>query len=214
MVRKVFWEDPYLTTLTTHVTSVEGNNITVDSTIFYAFSGGQESDKGTFNNYEVIKASKHEHEIIYTIEDHQFQVGDEVIMKIDWQRRYRLMRLHFAAELILELAYQYAKGIEKIGAHISSEKARIDFIWDKNISQMFEFLESQVCQLVKEDHEIISEFSDEDNERRYWKIEGFSQVSCGGTHLKKTSEIGNIKLKRVNIGKGKERIEIYLEGSC
>ena len=44
---KVFWEDPYLTELKTRITSVNGNDVTVDQTIFYAFSGGQESDEGT-----------------------------------------------------------------------------------------------------------------------------------------------------------------------
>lgn len=48
------------------------------------------------------------------------------------------------------------------------------------------------------------------NERRYWKINEFAAVPCGGTHIKRTGEIGQIKLKRVNPGKGKERIEIYL----
>ena len=44
---------------------------------------------------------------------------------------------------------------------------------------------------------------------RYWEIEGFARVPCGGTHLKRTGEVGNIALKRKNIGKGKERIEVY-----
>ncbi|WP_409365703.1 hypothetical protein [Fluoribacter gormanii] len=39
----------------------------------------------------------------------------------------------------------------------------------------------------------------------------FSQEPCGGTHVKRTQEIGTICLKRVNPGKGKERIEIYVD---
>ena len=41
-------------------------------------------------------------------------------------------------------------------------------------------------------------------------IDGFARVACGGTHIKRTGEVGPIKLKRNNIGKGKERIEIFL----
>jgi len=44
----------------------------------------------------------------------------------------------------------------------------------------------------------------------YWEIDGFSKVPCGGTHVKSTAEVGLVKLKRVNIGSGKERIEIKL----
>lgn len=43
----------------------------------------------------------------------------------------------------------------------------------------------------------------------FWEVPGFARVSCGGTHLKRTGEVGNIMLKRKNIGKGKERIEVY-----
>ena len=64
--------------------------------------------------------------------------------------------------------------------------------------------------LIDSNQEIISAFSDEDNERRYWKIKEFSQVPCGGTHIKRTLEIGTIRLKRTNPGKGRERIEIYV----
>lgn len=211
MTKKVFWEDPYVKQLITTVTSVNGNEITVDATIFFAFSGGQESDFGVINGFKVIEAKKEGTEIIYTLEEnHHLKVGDEVEMVIDWSRRYRLMRLHFAAEIILELVYKHLNPIEKIGAHISEEKARIDFIWDKNISMAFEMILKDANELIHSNYDIISEFSDPEQERRYWKIENFAKVSCGGTHLKKTGEIGSIQLKRVNLGKGKERIEIYL----
>ena len=59
----------------------------------------------------------------------------------------------------------------------------------------------------------IKDFSDIENERRYWEIKGFSKVPCGGTHVKSTAEVGYITLKRVNIGGGKERIEIKLTKS-
>jgi len=211
MTRKVFWDDPYLSELETNVTGVNGNDITVDRTIFYAQSGGQESDHGKINNYRVIQAQKIGKEIIYSIEDgHCLRPGDRVIITIDWERRYQLMRLHFAAEVILELVYQNLRGVEKIGAHISHDKARIDFKWEGNISKVFPILEKEAQKIIEANQEIESIFTNEESEIRNWKVEGFSQVPCGGTHLKRTGEIGKLKLKRNNIGKGKERIEIYL----
>lgn len=211
MVEKVFWTNPYLTELETRISSTNGNVITVEQTIFYAFSGGQESDTGTIGGYAVQEARKNGHEIMYTIEEgHGLQAGDPVTMTIDWERRYRLMRLHFAAEVVLELAYKHLAGIEKIGAHIAEDKARIDFIWHENISKSFPQIEREANDIVRDDHPIISAFSDEGNGRRYWEIKDFSRVPCGGTHLKQTGEVGEIKLKRNNIGKGKERIEIYV----
>jgi Ser-tRNA(Ala) deacylase AlaX len=212
MTRKVFWEDPYLTEIETTVTGVKDNDVTVDRTIFYALSGGQESDYGSINNNRVIQARKEDKEIIYTLGDgHGLQPGDRVKMTIDWERRYQLMRLHFSAEVVLELVYPKLKDIEKIGAHIAQDKARIDFKWDENISKTFPFLEKEALKVIKANQEIESAFSDQESEERYWKVEGFARVPCGGTHLKRTGEIGKIALKRKNIGKGKERIEIYLK---
>jgi len=211
MTKKLFWEDPYLTQIETHITSVKGNDITVEQTIFYALSGGQESDGGTIGDRRVLQARKEGKEIVYTLEEgHGLKPGDPVKIEIDWERRYRLMRLHFAAEIILELVYRNLDSIKKIGAHIAHDKARIDFEWDANISKEFPVLKKEARQIIGENREIISAFSDEEREERYWEIREFSRVPCGGTHLKKTGEIGEIELKRKNIGKGKERIEIYV----
>ncbi|MBU2699952.1 Ser-tRNA(Ala) deacylase AlaX [Sporomusaceae bacterium BoRhaA] len=210
-VKKVFWDDPYLTELTAKVTSINGGMVTVDRTIAYAFSGGQESDYGTINQYPILNAEKIGKQIVYSLEEeHDLHVDDEVLIKIDWERRYKLMRLHFAAEIILELVYQNYNRPEKIGAHISVDKARLDFFWQGNISQTFDFLEREANRLIDDDVMIKSEFSDQASEIRYWEIENFARVSCGGTHIKKTGEIGKVSLKRNNIGKGKERIEIIL----
>jgi Ser-tRNA(Ala) deacylase AlaX len=211
VTQKLFWQDPYLTRLDTRITRVDGEAVTVAETIFYAFSGGQESDSGTLAGRPVLKAHKDGLEIWYTLEaGHGLKVGDAVTMQIDWVRRYRLMRLHFAAELVLELAYQNMKGIEKIGAHISQDKARIDFRWAENISAAFPLLETAANQIVEKDAAIVSAYSDEAQERRYWEVPGFARVPCGGTHLKRTGEVGKVQLKRDNIGKGKERIEVHV----
>jgi alanyl-tRNA synthetase len=120
------------------------------------------------------------------------------------------MRLHFAAEVVLELIYRQLIGVQKVGAHISAEKARIDFEWAESISWLLPEIKKEAQRIINANLNIISEFSDEEAERRYWEVEGFATVPCGGTHLKQTSEVGKIKLKRKNIGKGKERVEIVL----
>ncbi|WP_028974472.1 alanyl-tRNA editing protein [Spirochaeta cellobiosiphila] len=212
MVQKVFWENPYQTELLTTIKTREGRTVSLDSTIFYAFSGGQESDTGTIGGVNVLSARKEGWDIYYELaEVPSFKPGDEVLVKIDWERRYLLMRLHFAAEIILELCYSTWPGIEKIGAHISQDKARIDFLWEESLAPFYPKLLEAYQNLVDQNLPIISAFSDEEQQRRYWKIDGFGQVPCGGTHLRSTGELGPIKLKRKNIGKGKERIEIRFD---
>lgn len=207
-VEKFFWDDPYLTKLDAVVKSVNEDCITVDRTIAFAFSGGQESDTGAIGGYNILRADKQDKQIVYQLGGHAFSVGDPVLITIDWDRRYKLMRLHFAAEVVLELIYQNFDRPEKIGAHIAEDKARVDFLWDGNISKTFDFLQGEINRLVANDLPIKSDFSDPEEELRFWEIEGFARVPCGGTHIKRTGEIGELLLKRNNIGKGKERIEI------
>ncbi len=120
------------------------------------------------------------------------------------------MKLHFAAEIILELVNQNFNRPEKIGANITSEKSRLDFIWENNISEMFPLLEAKAKEIINANLPIESAFSDPITEIRFWKIEGFGKVACGGTHIRRTGEIGAIRLKRDRQGKNKERIEIFL----
>lgn len=209
-MRKVFWDNPYQCKLTTKVAEVSGQQILLEETISFSFSGGQESDKASINDLPILNSEMEGNLIYYTLEEgHGLCPGDQVFMEIDWPRRYRLMRLHFAAELILELVTQKL-GLEKIGAHISETKARIDFVFDKNISLIFEETLNEYNKIIQRNLPIKTCFSDKENERRFWQIEGFAKVPCGGTHVKSTSEVGFINLKRVNIGSSKERIEIKL----
>ncbi|MDT8273992.1 MAG: alanyl-tRNA editing protein, partial [Desulfomonilia bacterium] len=171
-VEKLFWQDPYLTEIDARITSCRGNRVTLDRTIFYAASGGQESDTGTIGDLLVARAEKGGLEIFYTLQGpHSFTTGDRVTVRIDWERRSRLMRLHFAAEIILELVYQHLNMPVKIGANISSDKARIDFSWEGRISDAFPLLEAEAKRIVDEDAPIRSDFSDLAREERFWEIE-------------------------------------------
>ncbi|MDR3410641.1 MAG: alanyl-tRNA editing protein [Formivibrio sp.] len=211
MTEKIFWSDPYLSALDTLVTAVDSDTIQLKETIFYAFSGGQESDSGTIGGYPVQTATKVGTDIHYRLApDHPLRTGDAVHVEIDWPRRYALMRLHFAAELVLELVSREVTAIEKVGAHIAQDKARIDFKTTENISAYFPIVSAKAQAIIEADLPIISAFSDEAAQRRYWEIPDFARVPCGGTHLRSTREVGGIRLKRKNVGKGTERIEIYL----
>ena len=211
-VKKIFWENPYLTETDAIITFVDNSVVTLDQTIIYALSGGQQSDSGTIAGHQVIEAKKDGKEILYTLEqNHGLSVGQNVILSIDWPKRYKIMKLHFAAELILELVYQNYGRPEKTGANITEDKARIDFFWEGNISETFPNLLKKIEDLISSNLEIRSCFEDEEAETRYWEIGGFAKVPCGGTHIRTTGEIGGIYLKRNNVGNGKERIEIYLQ---
>lgn len=210
IMRKIFWDNPYQQVLTTKVANVNGNELLFEETIAYSFSGGQESDKTFINNLPVLDSRKEGNLIYYTLpEEHALSVGDEIKMSIDWLRRYRLMRLHFAAELVLEIVTQKYQ-LEKVGAHIAEHKARIDFVYPHHISSLFEVILEDYNKIIHADMPIQTGFSDVATQKRFWKIDGFAEVPCGGTHVKSTKEVGFVTLKRSRSGKGIERIEIKL----
>lgn len=226
-MQKEFWRNPYQRTLKTKILSINGNEILFDKTIAYSFSGGQENDKATINEVPILSSRMDQHYIYYILpDDHGFSVGDIVKMEIDWPRRNRLMRLHFACELILALINRMygnkkpeeellAKeidqlGIEKVGAHIGEDSARIDFRSPINISKDFPVLLTEYKKIIEADLPIEKGYLDEESQKRYWRVAGLAMIPCGGTHVRSTGEIGMITLKRENVGKGIERIKIKL----
>jgi Ser-tRNA(Ala) deacylase AlaX len=141
----------------------------------------RQESSGSIDGRPVLGARWAGRNIVYRLAaDHGLRVGDAVAVEIDWARRYRLMRLHFAAEVVLELVYRMLGNPEKIGAHIAADKARIDFVFEGNISKHFPELEAAANAIVAADHAIISAYEDEANERRYWKIPN-SPPFRGGT---------------------------------
>jgi Ser-tRNA(Ala) deacylase AlaX len=226
MTRKLFWADPYLSRADCVVAAVDGRAVELESTIFFAFSGGQESDAGTIGGVPVIEAELLEDgDIRYTLERApDFRAGDRVAVMIDPERRRALTRLHFAAELVLELVNQRYGRPRRLGAHIGPAKARLDFAWPDDaglpaIAAVLADVEAAANALVAENLPIVSAFDDPAaaeaavaaaDERRHWEIAGFARVPCGGTHPRSTAEVGPLRLGAERLGRGKQRVVIRL----
>ena len=215
MTTKLFWQDPYKTECTAKVTAVEGNKVKLDQTIFFAFSGGQESDEGTIGGIKVLEAVKQGDkeniiDIEYVLEKNpDFKVGDTVEIKIDGERRAALMKLHSATHLMYYFFIEKYGKQKIIGSHIGAEKARIDFEFEKPIQELLPEIEQATNTFLAQNHPILRKPDEKSPDLWWWQC-GEWKMPCGGTHPRSTGEIGKIKLKRKNIGKGKERIEIFL----
>ena len=210
-MRRLFWEGPYLRECTSKVESVNGNEVRLSQSVFFAFSGGQESDSGTIGGIPVKEARKEaDGDITYILESAPtFAPGDEVLVKIDWDKRYKIMKLHTAAHIVWFL-FEKRTGVKKlIGSNVTNEKSRIDYEFPESVSSILPELEKEVNELISKGMEIKTYPDSANPERRWWEMGEF-KCPCGGTHLKDLKEIGALKLKRKNLGKGKERIEIAL----
>jgi alanyl-tRNA synthetase len=217
-MKKLFYLDSLQDICMARVTRIDGNIVELDQTILFAFSGGQASDKGTIGSIEVIEAKKIDENTIeyYLAEEPSFKVGDEVEVKIDLENRKRLMCLHSAAHIVCFL-FEKITGIHYskcVGSNVDSTKSRLDYELDHNISVYFEKLTEEANKIFQSDHPINTFANKDDPNRREWECPSLNQACpCGGTHVSNTNQIGEIKLKRKNIGKGKERIEIILLNS-
>ena len=211
MVIKLFWKDPYMKECYAKVTAIEDNKIWLDQTVFFAFSGGQASDRGTINGINVLEAVKQgDDEIYYVLEkDPDFKVGDNVKVEIDWDYRYKVMKLHSAAHIVYYFFIEKAGKQKVIGSNISIDKARLDFAYNESISSLLPEIQEKTMEAIKQGIDIRTFEDEKDSSRQLWQC-GKWLMPCGGTHVKNTKEIGQIKLKRKNIGAGKERIEVTL----
>jgi len=211
--KKLFWWDSYLKECEANVLKIENENVILDQTVFYAFSGGQASDSGKINGIPVKEAICSGDEISYTLsEKPNFKVHDRVKVEIDWNRRYRIMRLHSAAHVLFFLFSKKTGANVLIGSNVSDEKARLDYLYDENITKFMPELENEANEIFSNDIPVKIYFDEKIPNKRWWEPEGKPEwkCPCGGTHVKNLNEIGKVKLKRKNIGSGKERIEITL----
>tara|TARA_Y100000310_G_scaffold271648_1_gene286249 strand:- start:372 stop:2780 length:2409 start_codon:yes stop_codon:yes gene_type:complete len=210
---RLFYQDPYLKEAEAIVEEINDKEIILDKTLFFAFSGGQASDRGTINDIPIHDVKKENHKIVHILENEPgFKVGDKVKLKLDWERRHKLMRLHSAAHLVY---YPFAEILNKpkiVGSNINPDKARVDFIYNSSITEKIPQIEKEVNETISKNLDISTTPDENNPEKRWWKC-GQWKMPCGGTHVKNTSEIGKLKLKRKNIGQGKERVEIYLDES-
>jgi misacylated tRNA(Ala) deacylase len=218
----VFREHSYTKTLTATVTSVlESGDIELDRTIFYAASGGQPGDTGTFQRVDgsitriatVVHPEGDKTRIVHVPVPGEpvLKVGEQINTQIDWDRRYRLMRMHTALHL-LSVVFPYPV----TGGSIGEDKGRLDFDMPEVPEDLPE-LEAKLNAMVAGNHAVTSEWiTDEEmaanpgliktmkvkppmgqGRVRLVRIGDIDLQPCGGTHVANTSEIGPLKLGKI-----------------
>lgn len=233
----VFRDQPYLAELDATVVGIgEKGGILLDRTIFYPTGGGQPGDCGA-----VTWADGTETGIATTvweddaktviahvaIEDMPIPpVGTAVRLKLDWERRHRLMRMHTALHLLsVVLPYPVT------GGSVGAEEGRLDFdIPDADLDR--DGLNARLAALVSADHPVSFEWiSDAELDAqpdlvktmsvapprgsgrvRLVRIGGETSVDlqpCGGTHVASTGEIGRFEIAKVEKkGKINRRVRV------
>jgi len=213
--------------------------VVLDRTAFYPGGGGQPLDTGLIENdsvrVRVVRLKRHGEIMIHFVDEFSGEIreGDNVKGVIDWNRRYRLMRVHTSAHLMSQAIHQALnEPVEIVSSGMDPQKARLDFTHKGSIRELFPQIESIANTVVKENRtvkirlmprneaeEYVKKFPEslktlppQVSEVRIVEIEGWHACACGGTHVKGTSEIRGVKLlSRSSKGKGIERIEFTVQ---
>jgi misacylated tRNA(Ala) deacylase len=234
MTEKLFLDHPGLRTMTATVLSSGRDGIVLDRTVFYARSGGQPGDTGVLSwaggTTPIIDTVKGEGDAVLHVPAPDAslpEVGTAVDGAIDWDRRYRLMRMHTAMHLLCSVI----KGASVTGGSVGTDRSRLDF--DLPNPPPKEQIEAGLNALIEADHPVRIEWVDEtvldsnpdlvrtmsvapprgSGRLRLMRIGDDSTLidlqPCGGTHVGRTGEIGRITVTKIeNKGKQNRRIII------
>ena len=228
----IFEENAYTKEIETRIKGIDTENKTVEleNTIFYGKSGGQPGDIGKIiagdQEIEVSDTIKADGSIKNILENlNGLSKNQNIIARINWDKRYKYMRMHSALHL---MCASIPLGVT--GGQIGYDKSRLDFNDpDKEIRK--EELQEKINTLMKDDHEITYEYIDSqilesqpelvrtmsvkppniDGKLRFVKIGNVDFQPCGGTHVKSTKEIGKITIGKIeNKGRMNRRVNILI----
>jgi len=210
MTTRVYDKDHYLAEFDAKVTEIDGLNVVLNQTAFYAQAGGQAGDRGTIDGEDVVDTividGKHVHVMA---EMPVFSVDDNVHGVIGWDRRYRIMKIHSASHVMEYFFYKNFGVLERLGSNVDDKKDRSDYKTNDRLHQeKLKKTEDEINAFLSEGHEITIDVAEDS--MRTWRC-GPIEDHCGGTHVRNTSEIGLIKLRRKNPGRRKERVETSLK---
>jgi misacylated tRNA(Ala) deacylase len=233
----LFRDDAYLRTATARVLTRSERGIELDRTVFYPQGGGQAGDTGTLlrdNGERIVIADTRKGDgpdrVLHLIAPGNPlpEPGEELSLEIDWQRRYRLMRLHTALHLL-----SCVIPAPVTGGNIVPEKARLDFDIDFSLLNAAR-IESETNALIgagaatesvwitdaelDAQPELVKTMSVQPprgaGRVRLLRIPGIDLQPCGGTHVANIEEIGPIRVLKIRSeGKHNKRVEIALTES-
>lgn len=235
----LFREDAYLTTAAATISFInEDGGIILDRSNFYATSGGQPGDSGFLERENGDKVAittcvhpdgdKTQCLLVPESAAHGLQPGEQITAHIDWDNRYKLMRMHTALHLLSVVI-----PLPVTGGSIGAAKSRLDFQMPEPPEDK-DALAEQLNALIERNLDVREEWiSEEELEanpdlvktmsvkppsgqgkiRMIRILDGDQTIDwqpCGGTHVANTEEIGRMRLGKVEKkGQHNRRVAIH-----
>ena len=235
MTELLYQTNSYLKEFAATVTEInqEENAIILDKTAFYPGGGGQPNDLGEiqFDNktFQVKKVKNQGGRILHWIEGELPTIGSQIIGKIDWERRYKLMRTHSALHVLCGVVWRdYSAQVT--GGNMEPLKGRMDFEFKNLQKELAQQIENTINYEIQQEREIcikilpredafkipdlirtkINLLPEHITEVRTVEIVGLDLQADGGTHVANTKEIGHVKIVDYK-SKGSINKRVYIE---
>src|ERR1700730_12883360 len=232
MSELLFRDDGYLRSCSARVIEADARGIRLDRTVFYPMGGGQPGDTGVLRLsagqaitiVDTVKGGTGDEVIHLPAPGAAFpEPGEELVGEIDWERRYRLMRMHTCLHLLCSIVPGAVTG-----GQVSDGRGRLDFdVPGSSLDK--ETLSGRLNALIAEAHpvgprwitdaelatqpELVRTMSVKPpsgmGRVRLIDIAGIDLQPCGGTHIRSTSEIGPVAVTKIE-NKGKQNRRVIL----
>jgi misacylated tRNA(Ala) deacylase len=237
MTDLLYQTDSYLKTFPAVVTAANAENhaVLLDRTAFYPGGGGQQYDTGVLSTdgveYKVLRASKGPEGIWHQIDPAGGlpAVGVAVEGRLDWERRYQLMRTHTAMHILCGVVFRDF-GAQVTGGDMEPLKGRMDFEFENMSAELVAVIEKAVNVEVEANRAVKVKILPRDEafaipdlirtkinllppgipEVRTIELEGLDLQADGGTHVHATGEVGRMRVVDYK-SKGKINKRIYVE---
>ena len=236
MEKPLYMDDCYLKEFEAVVESIkDGKYVVLNQTAFYPLSGGVAYDTGVFvkdnKEFPVVYAGKFDNQISHEVSKPGLKQNDKIIGKIDWERRYKLMRMHTAAHLLAAIFHNKSNALIT-GGKIEPDKSRMDFSlenFDRDVISEYCKIANELIQkdapvkisyMNKEEAlkipdmvKLADKMPPDVDTLRIVEIEGIDRQADGGCHVKSIKEIGKIEILKVeNKGKNSRRVYYAVRG--
>jgi misacylated tRNA(Ala) deacylase len=213
----------------------DNHGVVLDRTAFYPGGGGQPPDEGSLSiagqDYRVSRARKIGGRFVHILEGDEPlpQPGAQVRGRLDWERRYQLMRTHTAMHILCGVIYR-DYGASVTGGNMDPLKGRMDFEFETMRAELVQQIEQAINAEVARQRDLrvailpraeafeipdlirtkINLLPEGIKEVRVVEIEGLDLQADGGTHVRNTGEVGRIRVTDYK-SKGKINKRIYVE---
>ena len=208
----LYTDNPELKEFEATVTRTGPKFVVLDQTGFYPEGGGQPSDTGKLivngDEVKVIKVMKRGKQVFHYLNE-DIAIGEKVHGVIDWDLRFKYMRLHSGEHLLTGLFESMGSGPK-----VFSSFSQLDFKPSELDEKLVEKVRKRFDEVIEMDVPVEVYYTSReeldvgDDERkqsflakipknietlRMVKVGEFAETFCMGTHVKSTKDIGKIK---------------------